>query len=129
MKSGFAVYNVFEESEGLDLVSLVFFHNNNWSLFSKLNSGQFGLRLHNLIFRTKMAVADAVEKSEGSEAKAAKIPPENKRTEEVSDSDDDDEEMPGLEDSANADGDKKDDVSFNFCENNGAFKKPFFLKT
>ena len=76
-----------------------------------------------------MAVADAVEKSEGSEAKAAKIPPENKRTEEVSDSDDDDEEMPGLEDSANADGDKKDDVSFNFCENNGTFQKPFILKT
>ena len=48
--------------------------------------------------------------------KPQKIPPENKRTEEVSDSDDDDEEMPGLEDSANADGDKKDDVSFNFCE-------------
>lgn len=57
-----------------------------------------------------MAVADAIEKTEGSEAKAAKIPPENKRAEEVSDSDDDDEEMPGLEDSANAgDGDKKDD--------------------
>jgi len=65
----------------------------------------------NLLNRYQMTAAEVMEKlSEGSEAKAAKIPPESKaKNEEAegSDSDDDDEEMPGLEDSANADGDKK----------------------
>ncbi|XP_075261832.1 nascent polypeptide-associated complex subunit alpha-like [Convolutriloba macropyga] len=60
-----------------------------------------------------MTAAEVMEKlSEGSEAKAAKIPPESKVKDveaDGSDSDDDDEEMPGLEDSANADVDKKGD--------------------
>ena len=61
-------------------------------------------------------MADVEVVKEGSEAKAAKIPPETKlKEDDASDSDDDDEEMPGLEDSAIAAGDKKqddDDVSF-----------------
>ena len=65
-----------------------------------------------------MTAAEVMEKlSEGSEAKAAKIPPESKVKDveaDGSDSDDDDEEMPGLEDSANADVDKKGDVSSAF---------------
>ena len=66
-----------------------------------------------------MTAAEVIEKlSEGSEAKAAKITPENKDVEaEGSDSDDDDEEMPGLEDSANPDGDKKEDVSKQLLRN------------